>query len=110
MPAGKPIYVKTIDAEKNTVTVGQKPDIYSRGLVADNINYVSVEKLESGQRAEFRIRHTPDMIAGIVEVVEDGRLRIKFDEPQWAVAPGQAIGIYSGDAVLAGGIIEQGCD
>ncbi|MBO4413576.1 MAG: tRNA 2-thiouridine(34) synthase MnmA, partial [Clostridia bacterium] len=38
--------------------------------------------------------------------LEDGRIRVVFDEPQRAVTPGQSAVLYDGDTVLAGGIIE----
>jgi len=106
--AGKPLYVKSIDPEKNEVTVGTKREIYSEGLVAGQMNYVSVSRIEPGRRAEFRIRHTQDTIPGAILPGTEGTLVVRFDEPQWAVAPGQAVAIYDGDVVLAGGIIERG--
>ena len=38
---------------------------------------------------------------------EDRRLRIDFDEPQRAIAPGQAVVVYAGDVVLGGGTTER---
>ncbi len=108
--AGEPVYVKAIDAEKNTISVGNKEEIYSKGLIAANVNYISIEKIDSCLAVEFRIRHTQDTIPGTVRPLPGGMLDIKFKEPQWAVAPGQAVGIYDGDTVLAGGIIEKSID
>ncbi len=36
----------------------------------------------------------------------DGRLHIRFDEPQSGVAPGQAAVCFMGERVLGGGWIE----
>jgi tRNA-specific 2-thiouridylase len=36
-----------------------------------------------------------------------GRFEVRFASPQQAVAPGQAIVLYSGDRVLGGGWIES---
>ncbi|MFQ3671687.1 MAG: aminomethyltransferase beta-barrel domain-containing protein, partial [Verrucomicrobiia bacterium] len=36
-----------------------------------------------------------------------GRLRVRFDEPQRAVTPGQAAVCYVGDWVVGGGWIER---
>jgi tRNA-specific 2-thiouridylase len=104
--AREPMYVKSIDSKMNVVTVAEKAELYSKGLVAGQVNLVSVDAIPSGLRVGIRIRHTQDMISGTAELTEDGKLLVKFDEPQWAVAPGQAVAIYDGDIVLAGGIIE----
>ena len=37
--------------------------------------------------------------------IEDHMLVMEFDEPQRAAAPGQALVLYDGDAVVGGGTI-----
>ncbi|MFO7618962.1 MAG: tRNA 2-thiouridine(34) synthase MnmA [Thermoplasmata archaeon] len=106
VPGVRPMYVKAIDAESNAVIVGERSELYSKELVAGDVNYVSVDNIESGKRVGIRIRHTQDMAQGTAEPLPDGRIRVRFDEPQWAIAPGQAVALYEGDMVLAGGIIE----
>jgi tRNA-specific 2-thiouridylase len=41
-----------------------------------------------------------------VEPLAPGRIRVTFDDPQFGVAPGQAVVCYNGDQVLGGGWIE----
>ena len=43
---------------------------------------------------------------GRVRVLDGCRLGVQFDEPQYAVAPGQAVVCYDGPQVLGGGWIE----
>ncbi len=105
-----PAYVKSIDPENNAIIIGKKAELFSKGLVAGQVNFVSVDAIPSEIRVGVRIRHTQDMIPGTAEIDEYGNLLARFDEPQWAVAPGQAVGVYSGDTVLAGGIIEKSLD
>jgi tRNA-specific 2-thiouridylase len=50
--------------------------------------------------------HHPDYQATI-EKITDFELRIKFDEAQRAITPGQAAVIYQGEELLGGGIIEK---
>jgi len=40
--------------------------------------------------------------------LSDPSVRVTFDEPQRAVAPGQAVVFYDGDVVLGGGWIVRG--
>ena len=39
------------------------------------------------------------------EPLPGGKVRLRFDEPQRAVTPGQAAVLYDGDTVLGGGEI-----
>jgi len=44
-----------------------------------------------------------------VQVVssECGRVALRFEEPQWAVTPGQSVVLYEGEVCLGGGVIES---
>jgi tRNA-specific 2-thiouridylase len=53
-----------------------------------------------------RIRHRHREAAASVEMLDGGRARVTFEEPQSAVAPGQAVVIYDGEIVLGGGWID----
>jgi len=44
-------------------------------------------------------------MAATVEQTGDDELRVVFDEPQRAAAPGQAVVLYDGDVVVGGGTI-----
>jgi len=43
----------------------------------------------------------------LVEPFEGGRVRVTFDEPQWAPTPGQAVVFWRGESVLGGATIES---
>jgi tRNA-specific 2-thiouridylase len=42
--------------------------------------------------------------------LDAGEIIVRFDEPQMAVTPGQAVVLYDGDIVLGGGWIEKAID
>jgi len=56
---GRPLYVTRLDVLSNTVTLGDKEDLWSRGLVADGMNWhAAPEELVEGEaRASVKIRH-----------------------------------------------------
>jgi tRNA-specific 2-thiouridylase len=57
-------------------------------------------------RCGVKIRYRSPVVPGTVNVQADGRLSAELDEPQYGVAPGQALVCYEGDRVLGGGWIE----
>ena len=123
MAAAWPLYVTGIDARANTVTLGDEADLMSGALIADSWTWSAPApdteaRLDAAPlRAAARIRYhqadqavrvrralPPECAAGPVPVRGEA-LRIDFDEPQRAVAPGQAVVLYDGDVVLGGGRI-----
>ena len=42
----------------------------------------------------------------MVEINEDGRVSVQFDQPQRAVTPGQSVVFYAGAECLGGAVIE----
>jgi tRNA-specific 2-thiouridylase len=57
--------------------------------------------------AEVQIRYRSHPTPVTVIPLENSRVRLVFDEPQFSITPGQAAVWYDGDKVLGGGIIEQ---
>ena len=55
---------------------------------------------------KIRFRHT-EVPATVFPNEKDRIIKVIFDRPQTAVTPGQSVVLYSGDAVLGGGTIEQ---
>ncbi len=110
----RPLYVLRLDVHRNAVIVGYKEDLYSRGLIADRVNWISGQFPEGAVEAEVRIRsHHQQVSASIVSEkknhqAESGRrAKVIFETPQMAVTPGQAVVFYQGERVLGGGWISQ---
>ena len=104
--AGGPYYVMELDAETNRVVVGRHDDLYTREVEAVESNYLA--PVREGMTGEAKIRSRHRAAKCRMVDVSEGSFRIRFDEPQWGVAPGQALVVYDGDYVLAGGVIESG--
>lgn len=106
---GKPVYVKNIDPDSNTIEIADKEELLQSGVIASEINYVSRASLNSGEKVLGKIRYADK--ASIAQVIEadENRIHIKFNEPKNAITPGQSLVLYDEQGyVLAGGIIEQG--
>lgn len=105
---GIPRYVVEIDAAGNRVLVGTREELFSRGLTAGDLNWLGLGRLPpGGLRCEVQIRQRHRAAAATVTAEADGRLRVRFDEPQLSVTPGQIAVLYDGEAVLASGVIES---
>jgi len=101
----RPLYVISLDALTNRVTVGGQDELLSSEFFAAGVNWIaSVEPAES-VRAEVRVRYRHAAAAATITPRDNHRARVVFDEPQRAITPGQATVFYRGDEVVGGGWI-----
>ena len=102
---GEPVYVCGKDMEKNTVSVGPEAALFSDTVIVDDMNWISIPELTEPIhiKAKIRYRHAEQPVT--VSPMEDGRVKLVFDEPQRAAAIGQAAVLYDGDVVVGGGTI-----
>jgi len=105
--SGQPLYVTAIDRERNTVVVGPREELYRDKLVASELNWIAIEKLEHPTKMKARIRYHHEEAEALVTPLYEGKVYVKFEEPQMAIAPGQAVVFYQGDMVMGGGTIER---
>ena len=97
-------YVLEVDAAANRVVVGPGDLLARRGLMAERVNWIA-GRPDGPFEAEVKIRYRGPDVSAVVEPLERDAARIEFRLPQRAVAPGQAVAIYAGDEVVAGGTI-----
>ena len=101
-----PLYVLDIDAAENAVTVGPRDALDRTRLTASSVNWIAGSPPAGTGRVTARIRHRHPDAPARVEPLPDDRVEVVFDEPQRAVAPGQAVVFYDGEVVLGGGWID----
>ena len=108
---GRPVYVVDIQAELNRVVVGDDEHLLTTGLIAGNMNWFREPLPEEPLLA--RIRHRGALHPCSLNAMENDRWQVTFDAQARAVAPGQAVVIYSGHGkddervVIGGGWIRQ---
>ena len=105
LASGRPLYVVDLDAQRNTVRVGEAPDLDSDRVMAEAVNFIACDPPRSALRVEAKIRHSHRPAAATVRALEGGRAQVVFDRPQRAASPGQSIVFYDGDVVVGGGVI-----
>jgi tRNA-specific 2-thiouridylase len=104
----EPLYVMDVDAVKNTVTLGTRPDLLSSSLVARHMNWIAIEAPSGTFRAEAKIRSRHVPAAASVTVADGGdSVEVAFDEPQSAITPGQLLVLHDGDFLLGAGWIAK---
>jgi len=118
---GYPIYVVGKNVESNTITVGPREMLLTSSCTATEANWLTEDVPSMPVLAKYRY-NTPAVPATLTLLDDEpadapptpsgrrGRFRVEFNEPQTAVAPGQAIVLYDAaetDVVLGGGWIES---
>lgn len=103
---GEPRFVIRIEPETRRVVLGAYADLGRTTLDAHEINWL-VDDVPSQFECLAQIRYQHTAATARVEVIEHNRVQVQFAEPQFGVAPGQALVLYSGDRVLGGGWICQ---
>ncbi|HEV3384886.1 MAG TPA: tRNA 2-thiouridine(34) synthase MnmA [Gemmata sp.] len=104
--AGRKRFVLEIVPETQTVIVGDQEDLLAGGLEASGVNWLTDPPVEPFRcAAKIRYRHAG--VAATMTASPDGGAEVRFDEPQPAVTPGQAVTFYDGTRVLGGGWIER---
>src|SRR5690606_489927 len=106
--ADEPLYVVEIRAADNALVVGRADDVFSAGLVAEDLNWIPFPRLDGPRRCTARIRYNAGEAACTVYPAVDGDgVVVAFDDMQRAVTPGQAVVFYDGYLVLGGGTIAR---
>lgn len=103
---GKPGYVTQINAAMNQVVVGGAEDVFSRGLIAEEVNFMPFDTLTETIEVEAKVRYSAPLAKAILSPLPDGRVKVVFPEvKQRAVTPGQAVVFYQGKYMIGGGTI-----
>jgi tRNA-specific 2-thiouridylase len=109
---GERKFVVRIEPETRRVVVGDRRELYRRELTARDCNWLDGSFAETSGwsgRCYAQIRYNAPAQPATMSLLAAGRLRVEFDEPQFAVTPGQAVVCYDADdnqRVLGGGWIE----
>lgn len=107
MAFGKPMFVKEIDAAGNKIILAGEDMMYAPGLIANDLNFIPFDKLESPMEVNVKIRYNAKEVPAVINPKRPDRVEVLFKEPQKAVAPGQAAVFYEGGTVVGGGTIES---
>lgn len=89
----EPAYVLAVDAVANKVVVGPESGLFRSALEASDAVWAPGFGAEPF-RALVKIRLASKPAPALVVPLADGRVRVEFDAPQRAIAPGQSVAYY----------------
>ena len=98
-------YVVRLDAENNTVIIGDNSDLITSEVKLGNFHWIN-EKPEKSFWAKAKIRSTSPPKECEVILKKENTVLLRFKEPERAAAPGQAGVVYAAGEVLGAGTIE----
>ena len=98
-------YVCRLCPESNTVVLGPEEALYRREALAGDFHWIAGEPPAGPIRCRAKLRYRQRERDAWAIPLDDGTVRLRFDEPQRAVTPGQAAVLYDGDEVLGGGTL-----
>ncbi len=107
---GRAWYVASKDSERNALVVAQgreHPALFTDMLEAEDVHWISGSAPSLPLRCNAKIRYRQADQACSVEPVSQGRVRVRFERPQWAVASGQSVVFYNGEECLGGATIRE---
>lgn len=100
------LYVGAVNPQDNTVLLCSNEELFSSELTANRLNFIAATDLQREITCEVKIRSRHNPVSAVVQQIGEDQIRVRFDTPQRAVTPGQAVVLYDGDVVLASGVIQ----
>ncbi|MGN0731465.1 MAG: tRNA 2-thiouridine(34) synthase MnmA [Treponema sp.] len=112
-----PVYVKSIDAEKNIIVLAPNDALNSQALIADDFVWPADIPPDKPVNAMVKIRLASRPSPALIERYEvpeseqetykSQPYKITFETPQRAATPGQSVVLYKDNVIIGGGIIRK---
>jgi len=104
---GEPVFVIDIKPEKNAIVAGSRDELYSDEFTADHLNWMAIASLKKTVAAEVKIRNVQAKAKATLTPINGKEMKVKFNNPQFAITAGQAAVFYNGDVIMGAGIIQK---
>ncbi len=106
MNFNKPMYVVSIDPNKNQVVLGEDEDTYVKGLIIKEVNVINCNQFKNKIEVKVKVCQWGLFLSASIYKHSE-KVFIKFHKKERAPAPGQSAVIYKNREVIGGGIIES---
>ncbi|NIO48607.1 MAG: tRNA 2-thiouridine(34) synthase MnmA [Candidatus Aminicenantes bacterium] len=105
--APQPLYVVSIQSDKNTIVIGPSDQLYKKTLLASQVNLISKAKITKPLEVRAKIRYKHTEAKAFLTPQDTDKILVEFEKPQRAITPGQSVVFYEKDVVVGGGIIDK---
>ena len=105
---GHPAYVKEIRVDKNEVVIAEEEELFKNEILCRDVCFMSIPGLEEGEkiRCTVKVRYRHYGQTAEISMTDNNMVRIIFDDPVRAAAPGQSAVFYDDEGrVIGGGVI-----
>jgi len=105
---GEAWYVAAKDIANNELLVVQghdHPAMLTQHVTANNLDWVDGQGLDVGDKITAKTRYRQQDQPCVVSARSDGHIEVRFDQPQRAITPGQALVFYDQRRCLGGATI-----
>jgi len=102
----EPLFVLEIRPQTGDVILGARSETFKRSLIAERAVWHTQVSKEF--RAIVQVRASHSGAAATVRLLADDQFEVHFDEPVFAITPGQCAVCYDGEVLLGGGWISLG--
>ena len=106
LSTGVPLYVLRLEPAESRVVVGPREELGRSELDTSRVNWIAGDPPDGSIRATARIRHRHRDAPATITPIDGDRAAVRFDDPQQAITPGQAVVFYRDEEVLGGGWID----
>jgi len=104
--APRPLYVVAKNMPENSLVVGPRSSLARKGVSVRDVIWTAGRVPAEGLDVLARIRYRSPAVAARVEAATQTAFTIRFVDPVYGVAPGQAAVLYGDGEVLGGGWIK----
>jgi tRNA-specific 2-thiouridylase len=107
LSTGSPLYVIKLEPVDQRIVVGSQDALGSHELTASRVNWIAGAAPDGPARVTARIRHRHQDAPATIVATGAGTAHLRFDDPQNAITPGQAVVFYDAAEVIGGGWIDS---
>lgn len=95
-----PLFVLGFNPKKNELIVGEHEELFQKEIYVQEVNLLAIDEIEDGMKVQTKIRYAAKPVNSKLYKLDNGKVKIVFDEPVRGATPGQSAVFYDEDIVV----------